>query len=315
MIIERDEPVGLRAHYCDCMKSRWSAANLPRLDGKRIVVTGATNGLGWETARGLARVGADVVLAVRDVDRGKERAAEIAADTPGAHAEVVELDVADLSSVRRCAAGLGDIDVLVNNAGVMAREHAFTVDGFETSFGTNFLGPFALTNLLLPRIRDRVVIVGSSSHKAGQIHLDDPHFERRDWSRPAAYAQSKLADMLWGLELDRRLRKSGSLTSTAISHPGWATTGILGVTGVRAIDSVISAAGRILANTPADGAAITMRALTADIPSGSYVGPDGPFGLRGRPVLVGRSPAACDIRTAGLLWELAEFATDTRYRL
>ncbi|HEY9313088.1 oxidoreductase [Williamsia sp.] len=297
------------------MTSRWSAANLPRLDGKRIVVTGATNGLGWETTRGLARVGAHVVLAVRDVDRGKQRAAEIAAETGGSHAEVVQLDLADLSSVRRCADGLGDIDILVNNAGVMAREHTFTVDGFETSFGTNFLGPFALTNLLLPQIRDRVVIVGSSSHKAGQIRLDDPHFERRHWSRPAAYSQSKLADMLWGLELDRRLRKSGSNAGTAIAHPGWATTGILGVTGIRAIDAVITAAGRVLANTPTDGAAITLRACTPDIPSGSYVGPGGPFGLRGGPVLVGRSAAACDTRTAGLLWELAEFATDTRYPL
>lgn len=297
------------------MTSRWSAANLPRLDGKRIVVTGATNGLGWETARGLARVGAQVVLAVRDVDRGKQRATQIAAETVGSHAEVVRLDLADLSSVRRCADGLGNIDILVNNAGVMAGEHGFTVDGFETSFGTNFLGPFALTNLLLPQIRERVVIVGSSSHKAGQIRLDDPHFERRSWSRPAAYSQSKLADMLWGLELDRRLRKSGSQISTAISHPGWATTGILGVTGISVIDGVIAGAGRVMANTPAEGAAITLRAMSPDIPSGSYVGPDGPFGLRGGPVLVGRSTAACDIRTAGLLWELAEFATDTRYPL
>lgn len=297
------------------MTSRWSAANLPRMDGKRIVVTGATNGIGWETARGLARVGAQVVLAVRDLDRGKERAAQIADQIAGARTEVVELDVADLASIRRCADGLGEVDILVNNAGVMATERGTTVDGFEMSLGTNFLGPFAFTNLMLPHIAERVVIVGSTSHKTGVIHLDDPHFERRAWSRPSAYSQSKLADMLWALELDRRLRQAGSHVSTAISHPGWATTGILGVTGISAVDKVIEGAGTILANTPEQGAAMTLFALTPEVPSGSYVGPDGRFGLRGSPVLVGRTPAACDFRTAGLLWELAEKSTETRFPL
>ncbi|WP_207843340.1 SDR family NAD(P)-dependent oxidoreductase [Williamsia soli] len=297
------------------MTSRWSAANLPRMDGKRIVVTGATNGIGWETARGLARVGAQVVLAVRDLERGKERAAQLASETAGARTEVVELDVADLASVRRCAEGLGQIDSLINNAGVMAREHTRTVDGFEMCLGTNFLGPFAFTNLLLPHIADRVVIVGSTSHKTGTVRLDDPHFERRAWSRPKAYSQSKLADMLWALELDRRLRAAGSGVSTAIAHPGWATTGILGLTGIGPVDKIIEGAGNVLANSPAEGAALTLYALTPDVPSGAYVGPDGRFGLRGGPTFVGRTPAACDFRTAGLLWELAESATGTRFAL
>jgi NAD(P)-dependent dehydrogenase (short-subunit alcohol dehydrogenase family) len=297
------------------MSTRWSVAKLPRMDGKRVVVTGATNGIGWETARGLARVGARVVLAVRNLDLGKDRAAEIATETTGAQTEVVELDVADLSSVRRCADGLGPVDILINNAGVMASTHTSTVDGFEMALGTNFLGPFALTNLLLPQIRERVVIVGSTSHKAGEIRLDDPYFERRSWSRPASYSQSKLADMLWALELDRRLRKAGSPVTTAIAHPGWATTGILGVTGITPIDKVIEAAGAVLANSPAQGAAVTLYASTPDVPSGSYVGPDGRFGLRGDPVLVGRTAAACDFRTAGLLWEFAESETGTRFPL
>lgn len=297
------------------MTSRWSAANLPRMDGKRIVVTGATNGIGWETARSLAAVGAQVVLAVRSPDRGKERADQIAAEIAGARAEVVEVDLADLASIRRCAGELGEFDILVNNAGVMATEHQRTVDGFEMSLGTNFLGPFALTNLVLPRVSERVVIVGSTAHKTGKMDLDDPHFERRAWSRPRAYSQSKLADMLWALELDRRLRQAGSAVATAISHPGWATTGILGVTGIGAVDKVIEGAGTVLANTAAQGAAPTLFALTPDVPSGSYVGPDGRFGLRGGPVLVGRTSAACDFRTAGLLWEFADNATGTRFAL
>lgn len=297
------------------MKTRWSVANLPRMDGKRVVVTGATNGIGWETARGLARVGAQVVLAVRDLDRGKERAEQIADETSGARTEVVELDVADLSSVRRCADGLGPLDILVNNAGVMASERRTTVDGFEMALGTNFLGPFAFTNLLLPQIAERVVIVGSTSHKTGEINLDDPHFERRTWTRPTSYSQSKLADMLWALELDRRLRKAGSTITTAIAHPGWATTGILGVTGIAPLDKVIEAAGAVLANTPEQGAAVTLYAMNPDVPSGAYVGPDGRFGLRGDPVLVGRTPKACDFRTAGLLWEFAERETGTEFGL
>lgn len=295
------------------MTTRWSAANLPRMDGKRIVVTGATNGIGWETARGLARVGAEVVLAVRDLERGKERAAQLASEIAGARTEVVELDVADLTSVRRCADALGQVDSLINNAGVMAQERAQTADGFEMCMGTNFLGPFAFTNLLLPRITDRIVIVGSTSHKTGTIRLDDPHFERRAWTRPKAYSQSKLADMLWALELDRRLRGAGSRVTTAIAHPGWATTGILGLTGIGLIDKTIEGAGAVLANSPAQGAAMTLYALTPDVPSGAYVGPDGKIGLRGSPVLVGRTPAACDFRTAGLLWEFAEAATGTTF--
>jgi NAD(P)-dependent dehydrogenase (short-subunit alcohol dehydrogenase family) len=207
------------------------------------------------------------------------------------------------------------LDILVNNAGVMATEHQTTVDGFEMALGTNFLGPFALTNLLLPQIAERVVIVGSTSHKTGEIHLDDPHFKRRTWTRPTSYSQSKLADMLWALELDRRLRKAGSHVTTAIAHPGWATTGILGVTGIPPLDKVIEAAGAVMANTPEQGAAVTLYALNPDVPSGAYVGPDGRLGLRGDPVLVGRTAKACDFRTAGLLWEFAESATQTEFSL
>jgi len=288
------------------MRSPWTPAALPRLDGKRIVVTGATNGIGLETARALAQAGAHVVLAVRNVELGRIRA-----DAIGGSTSVVELDVAELDSVRECAAALdGDIDVLVNNAGIMPTAHGLTVDGFESALGTNFLGPFALTNLLLPQITDRVVIVGSKAHQAGSFDVGDPHFQRRKWTKKDAYAQSKLAGMLWGLRLDSLLREQNSRVGVMLAHPGWAASNIT-LTGIDDVDQRLRAIGSKIANDSDRGAWPTIYAAVEPIGTGSFVGPAGALGLRGGPTLVGRAPRACDFNTAGLLWEFAEKATGT----
>ncbi|WP_018177552.1 SDR family NAD(P)-dependent oxidoreductase [Jongsikchunia kroppenstedtii] len=288
------------------MRSTWTPAGLSRLDGRRIVVTGATNGIGLETARTLAQAGAHVIMAVRNIDLGRIRADEIGGST-----SVMELDVADLDSVRDCAAALdGDIDVLINNAGIMPTARGLTVDGFESTLGTNFLGPFALTNLLLPQITDRVVIIGSKAHMAGTFDLGDPHFERRKWTRKAAYAQSKLAGMLWALQLDSTLHKQDSRVGVMLAHPGWAASNIT-LTGIDDVDQRLRGLGSKIANDSSRGAWPTVYAAVEPIGTGSFVGPAGALGLRGGPTLVGRAPRACDFNTAGLVWEFAEKATGT----
>jgi len=196
------------------MSDKWTAADLPSLDGRTIVVTGANSGIGKVAARELARAGARVTLAVRDTTKGEAAAAEMTGDVG-----VRELDLSDLSSVRAFAeAWEGDLDVLINNAGVMATPLTRTKDGFELQIGTNHLGHFALTNLLLPRITERVVTVSSGAHRTGKIDLDDLNWEQRDYQRWRAYGQSKLGLTLFTNELARRVDGSG-LTANSL-HPG-----------------------------------------------------------------------------------------------
>ncbi|WP_222195276.1 oxidoreductase [Modestobacter italicus] len=275
----------------------WSTADIPTQAGRTVVVTGANSGLGLETARALAAAGARVVLAVRDVDRG----ARAAADLPG-EVEVQRLDLADLASVREFAAAWsGDLDLLVNNAGIMHVPAGRTADGFELQFGTNHLGHFALTNLLLPHVTDRVVTVSSMLHRSGQIVLDDLNWERRTYSATGAYGQSKLANLLFTLELQRRLTAAGSTVRALAAHPGWAATNLQGRTGNRAKDAVMAVANRALATSAAQGALPTLFATVADLPGAGFAGPDGTT-MRGAPTLAGRSPAASDAALAGRLW-------------
>ncbi|MFZ4374084.1 MAG: SDR family NAD(P)-dependent oxidoreductase, partial [Mycobacterium sp.] len=207
------------------MTTRWSVSRLGNLHGKRIIVTGATNGVGLATARSLARAGAQVILAVRNLELGAQRAAEMGGDTT-----VVKLDLADQASVRAFPSLFdGDVDILINNAGVVAQHRADTVDGFETTMGTNFLGPFTLTNLLFSRVRSQIINVGSDAHRTATIAFDDPHLRVRKWSALGAYGRSKLAVMLWGLELDRRLRAADSPVSTYLTHPGWVASNLSNV--------------------------------------------------------------------------------------
>jgi NAD(P)-dependent dehydrogenase (short-subunit alcohol dehydrogenase family) len=288
---------------------RWTAADLPDLGGWTTVVTGANSGIGLLSARELARVGAHVVLAVRDQERGRTAAASITGST-----EVRQLDLADLASVRAFAREWdGDLNVLINNAGVMATPQRRTVDGFELQFATNHLGHFALTNLLLPYITDRVVTVASSAHRMGRIVVDDLNWERRHYRAWAAYGQSKLANLLFTLELQRRLAAAGSSVRAYAAHPGYAATNLQSHTGNPISSMIMTAANRLVAQSDAQGALPTLFAATQDLPGGSYVGPDGFHENRGHPTLVGRSAAATDLNTAAALWTKSEELTDTTF--
>jgi NAD(P)-dependent dehydrogenase (short-subunit alcohol dehydrogenase family) len=290
---------------------KWTAADLPSLAGRTFVVTGANSGIGLVAARELARAGARVVLAVRDPSRGEQAAA-----TMSGTREVRRLDLADLASVRAFADGWeGDLDVLINNAGVMATPLHRTRDGFELQFGTNHLGHFALTNLLLPRIRDRVVTVSSTAHRTGKIDLDDLNWERRPYQRWGAYGQAKLANLLFTLELERRLRRAGSPVRAVAAHPGYAATNLQQRTENRIQDAAMALLNRVVAQSDEMGALPTLFAATQDIPGGSYVGPDGFQEQRGHPTLVGRSASAADAELARELWERSEALTGVTFPL
>src|SRR4051794_13317915 len=297
--------------YIGCMTStKWTAADLPDLAGKTFVVTGANSGIGRITARELSRAGAHVVLAVRDTAKG-ERALH---DFP-APAEVRRLDLADLASVRAFAdAWEGDLDVLVNNAGVMIPPERRTADGFELQFGTNHLGHFALTNLLLPRITDRVTVVSSSAHRQGKIDLDDLNWERKDYSRWGAYSQSKLANLLFMSELQRRLTEAGSAVRVTAAHPGYSATNLQS-RSENLVMNLAMKASNLVAQSDEMGALPTLYAATQDIPGDSYVGPDGLMEGRGHPTLVGRTDRAKDVAVARELWTRSEQLTGVPFGL
>jgi NAD(P)-dependent dehydrogenase (short-subunit alcohol dehydrogenase family) len=269
-----------------------------------VIVTGATSGVGRATVAALAGAGARVVLAVRNQAKGDVVAADLGRDRPETRVEVRTLDLADLSSVRRFAADWTDpVDVLINNAGVMATRRTETVDGFELQLGTNHLGHFLLTTLLLPQITDRVVTVASDAHRWAHLDLEDPQWERRRYRAFGAYGQSKLANLLFTLELDRRLRSSGRRAIAV--HPGWVRSNIgIGEHGSAAA-TLSRGLGSVFGQTAEDGARPSLVAATGDLPGGSYVGPDGRSGNRGTPTLIGRSSEAADAVLAARLWALS----------
>ncbi|WP_037494158.1 oxidoreductase [Solirubrobacter soli] len=278
--------------------------NLGDQTGRTFVITGANSGIGLAAAKQLAANGAKIVLAVRNTAKGEEAANAIEGDT-----EVRALDLADLASVRAFAQATTEpIDVLINNAGVMNVPFARTADGFEMQIGTNHLGHFALTNLLLPQITDRVVTVASGAHHFGKIRLDDLNWEQ-GYKRHAAYGQAKLANLLFMAELQRRLDEAGSPVRSVGAHPGWAATNLQTRSGNRVEDVLMVVGNRLIAQSGDMGAEPTLYAATADIPGNSYAGPDGRFELRGHPTLVGRSKAATDTLTARRLWDLSEELT------
>lgn len=283
----------------------WSTADVPDLTGRTVVVTGANSGIGLEAARALAAAGAHVVLACRNRAKGEAAAASLTGST-----EVRELDLADLNSVGRFAAGLDrPVDVLVNNAGLMAVPEQRTADGFELQIGTNFLGHFALTGLLLPRITDRVVTLSSLMHRIGRIDLDDLNWERRRYQRWLAYGQSKLADLMFAYELQHRFVAAGSLLRSVAAHPGYAATNLQSRTGT-VQDRLMAVGNRVVAQDAAGGALPTLYAATVpDLPGGTYVGPGGPGEARGAPRPVGSSGASHDRAVQRALWERAEALT------
>ena len=291
--------------------SRWTAADLPDLTGRTAVVTGANSGIGRVTALELARAGAAVTLAVRDVSKGRAAAEGMVGDVT-----VRRLDLADLASVRAFAEATdGSVDLLIDNAGVMATSERRTTDGFELQIGTNHLGHFALTNLLLPRVTDRVVVVSSGLHRNGRIDLDDLNGERRRYRPWAAYSQSKLANLLFVLELERRLTAAGSAVRAVAAHPGYAATDLQRRTG-SPIANVAGALGnRLVAQSAAMGALPTLYAATQDVAGGTYIGPDGFQHLRGHPAVDTPAPQALDAETARRLWDLSEQLTAVTWPL
>ncbi|MGI8750229.1 MAG: oxidoreductase [Thermoleophilaceae bacterium] len=291
--------------------SKWTAADLSSLDGRTCVVTGANSGLGLVTARELARHGARVVMAVRDTTKGDQAAAGIAGPP-----EVRKLDLADLASIHAFAEGWGgDIDVLINNAGLMAVPESRTKDGFEMQIGTNHLGHFALTNLLLPRLTDRVVTLSSAAHRIGKVNLHDLNWEQNDYRRWGAYGQSKLANLLFTMELERRLAEAGSGVHAYAAHPGYAATNLQHRTANAVQNAIMAVGNKVMAQSDEMGALPTLYAATQNLPGGSYVGPDGFQEQRGHPTLVGRSGRASDAGDARKLWDLSEELTGVSFPL
>lgn len=284
--------------------SKWTERDIPDQTGRMFVVTGANSGLGAAAAKALAAKGAQVVLACRNVGKAEQVAAEL-----GTSATVRELDLADLASVRKFADATGTVDVLINNAGVMGTPLRRTADGFELQIGTNHLGHFALTGLLLSKINDRVVTLSSTVHTYGTIHLDDLNWERRRYDRWRAYGQSKLANLLFAYELQRRLNAAGSAVRSVAAHPGYAATNLQSHTE-SIQDWFMAIANRIVAQSAEMGALPELFAATSpDIEPGAYYGPGGFNGMRGHPKRVGSNAKSRDEVMARKLWDLSEQLT------
>ena len=302
--------------------SRWAAEQIPDQTGRKAIVTGANSGLGLVSARELARRGGRVVMAVRSVEKGEAAAADIRAEVPDADLEVERLDLADLGSVRAFAeAHQAPLDVLMNNAGIMMTPKGTTRDGFETQFGTNHLGHFALTGLLLGALKKagaaRVVTVSSIEHYPGKIRFDDLHSERLGYAPRKAYRQSKAANVLFGLELDRRLSARRSDVISVLAHPGYSDTN-LQTTGPRgpAKWAMQFVGNRLIAQSAEKGALPQLYAATApDVHGADFFGPDGYRALRGDPTRVFPSRYAADPDVAKRLWQVSEELTGVRYEL
>jgi NAD(P)-dependent dehydrogenase (short-subunit alcohol dehydrogenase family) len=294
----------------DTVTTDWNLSRIPSLDGKTVIVTGGNSGIGLAAARALAARGAHVVLAVRDEQRGDDAAATIGGST-----EVRRLDLASLASVRAFAAAWrGDIHLLINNAGVLVPPYGLTEDGFELQFGTNHLGHFALTNLLLPQITGRVVTVASGTHRTGTIDFEDLHWASRPYKGGGdAYAQSKLANLLFTLELQRRLKLEKSPVLAMAAHPGMASTNLGSSMGNPVLRIVSALAVHLFAQSAASGAGPTLYAATESLPGNSYAGPGLRREMVGPPVLVGRSEAASDPELAARLWTVSEELTGVRF--
>ncbi|MCW2761639.1 MAG: hypothetical protein JWR85_1840 [Marmoricola sp.] len=305
----------------------WTPADIPDLSGKRALVTGVTSGIGEKTVIELARHGAEVILGARNPTKLEASIRTITEAVPEAKLHALSIDVSDLSSVREAAGQVeGPLDLLINNAGVMATPYQRTADGLELQMATNHFGPFALTGLLLPQLiasgDGRVVAVGSQASRiARKAPLEDPRDESVRYSRWRAYAESKLADLMFVFELDRRARDQGVPVRGLAAHPGYSATGLMG-TGISTgstrakvpmattiMQAVFEAVGQ-----PAEiGALPTLMAATADLPGSTYVGPSGVLQMRGHPRIVSPRRLAHDRDAQLRLWEVSEEATGVRF--
>jgi NAD(P)-dependent dehydrogenase (short-subunit alcohol dehydrogenase family) len=305
------------------MGEKWTAADIPDQSGRIAVVTGANSGLGLETARELVRAGAFVVLACRNTAKGESAAAGITAEVPGARIEVAELDLASLASVRAFAKRFRSehaaLDLLINNAGVMAPPRRETEDGFELQFGTNHLGHFALTGLLIEAMQQqddaRVVTVSSTAHRMGRLYFDNLQ-RMHGYHRWGAYGQSKLANLLFAYELDRRLRAAGSAVISLAAHPGYAATNLQTSAPPLVDRLVMEVSNRVIAQSAAMGALPQLYAATyPGLEGGTFVGPDGVGEQRGHPKQVESSGGARDEEVARRLWEVSEDLTGVSFGL
>jgi NAD(P)-dependent dehydrogenase (short-subunit alcohol dehydrogenase family) len=299
-------------------KKRWTAEQMTDQTGRVAIVTGANTGIGLEAARELAKKGATVVIASRNATKAEAAAEDIRRDNPAGEVVVMILDLADLSSVKRFARefrGRFDrLDLLINNAGVMMPPESKTADGFELQFGTNHLGHFALTGLLLETLLategSRIVNVSSTAHAYGSMDLDDPNWESRPYREMASYAQSKLANLLFNSELQRRLQKAGSPILAVACHPGWTSTDLQRYSGF------IRLLNPFFGMKPPQGALPTLYAATSeDVVANGYYGPHGWMQMRGYPVAVESTDAAKDEEKARRLWELSEEMTGVSFNL
>lgn len=281
--------------------AKWTAADMPRMKGKTVVVTGASSGIGLIAAREFARAGAHVVLAVRDVQKGQD-----VARTLNGEVEVRPLDVSDLASVRDFAADwTGPLDVLVNNAGVMDVPPTRTNDHLDLQTATNSFGPFLLMNLLLPHISDRVVWVTSQLHRMGHLNIDDLNWDIRPYKPMDAYNDSKLQVVLFSLELQRRLTAAGSKVRSVLAHPGIATTALAAHSASNAINRF-----SFLLNDPEHGALPTLFAATQDVPGNAYFGPNGLGSIKGHPKVRKPGKAGLDGVSATNLWDAVNAALE-----
>lgn len=304
------------------MSDKWTAAKIPDQAGRTAIVTGANSGIGLAESRELARAGATVIMACRNRQKAEEALAQVRTAAPDAIVDIETLDLASLASVRDFAARMGErgleLDLLVNNAGLMAPPRGETADGFELQFGTNHLGHFALTNLLLPSMEGRkdarVVTVSSNGHKLGRINFDNLQGDRR-YFRWNAYTQSKLANLLFAFELERRLRAAGSTVRSLAAHPGYSATNLH--TSAPAFDRGVMFVLERIGAHPADMGALSVlyAATKPSLPGASYVGPDGFAELKGYPQVTKTTGAARDEAAAARLWEISEELTGAAFPL
>jgi NAD(P)-dependent dehydrogenase (short-subunit alcohol dehydrogenase family) len=299
------------------MAEKWTAADIPDQIAKVVTVTGANTGLGYIDAQELARRGAEVILACRDKGKGEAALRKIKNEQPEAKAELMLLDLADLASVRNFAdeftSKYDKLDILINNAGLMFPPYMKTVDGFEIQFGTNHLGHFALTGLLMEHIiktpEARVVTVSSGAHKlGGRIHFDDLNWQKK-YSKIAAYSQSKLANLLFTFELQKRFEGAGLNIIAVAAHPGMTATELGRYTGL-----MNTIANKFIAQKAEIGALPTLYAATApDVGGGAYYGPGGIFEARGYPKKAKIDDRARDADVAARLWKVSEEMTGVKY--
>jgi NAD(P)-dependent dehydrogenase (short-subunit alcohol dehydrogenase family) len=314
------------------MSEKWKAADISSLAGKRVLITGANSGIGYHAALKLARKGAHVMLASRDRQRGEAALARLDAEAPSAHTELVIFDLASLASVRSFAenelATHRPLHILINNAGVMAPPKRLqTADGFELQFGTNVLGHFALTARLMPALqlaatesaeRPRIVTIASIAHKRGQLNFDDLQ-STKSYGPTRAYQQSKLADLMFAFELDRRLRAANSRVMSVAAHPGVASTNLFQVgdysTFEKTARNLVGHAIGIVLNTDAEGALPTLYAATSPTAEdGGYYGPQGFQEMRGDDVGPAKvAPQARDNAAAARLWQICEDLTGYKF--